>query len=91
MKSYIRFDKLPRKKGAKTDRWEVNTEGKDYDDRNLKYTDLGIVQWFVWWRRYVFAPKGNTLYDPGCLREIADFCERETKQHALLRKLGETP
>lgn len=39
---------------------------------------LGRVSWYAPWRRYCFFPIDGSLYDPSCLREIADFCEIET-------------
>jgi len=42
---------------------------------------LGAVQWHSQWRKYAFFPIAGTLYDPGCLREISDFCERVSAEH----------
>lgn len=45
---------------------------------------LGNVKWFGHWRRYAFYPRPGCVFDPGCLREIADFCEGVTNH----RKMG---
>ena len=42
---------------------------------------LGRIKWFSHWRKYCFYPDDLTLYDPSCLREIADFCDTQTKIH----------
>lgn len=40
---------------------------------------LGAVLFYPRWRRYVFQPYSNTLYEHDCLRDIADFCEAQTR------------
>lgn len=39
---------------------------------------LGDVAWFGRWRCYAFHPEIGTLFNAGCMRELADFCETET-------------
>jgi hypothetical protein len=48
-----------------------------------KYGDspLGTIAWFSRWRKYSFFPKADTVYEWVCLREIADFCMKQTKEH----------
>lgn len=48
---------------------------------------LGFVKWYVPWRQYTFCPLGG-YFDKKCLREIADFCERETNAHREKRKVS---
>jgi hypothetical protein len=55
----------------KTHRWLVRTAGVAID--------LGEVKWFGRWRQYVFFPLHETIFDKSCLRDIADFCEEQTK------------
>ena len=55
-----------------TRRWGVEGQG---------CIPLGTVAWFSHWRKYVFSPLANTVYDSGCLREIADFCAEQTREH----------
>lgn len=43
--------------------------------------ELGEVRWWSHWRKYAFFPNPNTLFEQLCLREIANFCETQTKQH----------
>lgn len=40
---------------------------------------LGDVAWFGRWRCYTFHPEIGTVFNAGCMRELADFCEAETK------------
>jgi hypothetical protein len=42
---------------------------------------LGMVSWYAPWRKYVFHPSGGTLYDPNCLRDIADSVDGLNRQH----------
>jgi hypothetical protein len=44
-------------------------------------SDLGTVKWFGRWRCYSFFPNTDTVFEKQCLRDIADFCEAETKAH----------
>lgn len=41
---------------------------------------LGTIHWYGPWRMYTFAI-GELEFSPSCLRELADFVERETKMH----------
>lgn len=42
---------------------------------------LGWIAWYSHWRKYSFTPNGGSVYEEKCLREIADFCEKKTKEH----------
>ncbi len=42
---------------------------------------VGDVEWYAPWRKYCFTPRSGTVFDQGCLREIADFCEQRTQEH----------
>ncbi len=44
-------------------------------------SDLGTVKWFGRWRCYSFFPNAETVFENQCLRDIADFCEAQTKAH----------
>lgn len=70
---FMEFDLDPLKPvGRKTDRWNVINK----HSRVL----LGYVAWQTHWRRYTFVPEPHTCYDAGCLHEIAQFCDLETKK-----------
>lgn len=40
--------------------------------------ELGKICFFGRWRKYVFYPEPDTLYDHLCLIEISDFCKKQT-------------
>ncbi len=47
---------------------------------------LGTIRWFAAWRRYTFYPFSDTLFDAGCLREVADYLEKMMQDHAKKKK-----
>lgn len=65
---------------GKTDLWSVLT----IEDRIF----VGVIRWWGKWRKYVFVPQPNTLFEQVCLRDIADFCERVTREKREARKGG---
>ena len=48
---------------------------------------IGIVKWYPGWRAFAFFPQPQTLFEPQCLRDLADFCEAETLKRREERKL----
>jgi len=68
--THILFVPAPPK--SKTKVWWVLNK---YDE-----AQLGWVGWFARWRKYGFYPQTGTVYEETCLREIAAFCERQTKE-----------
>ena len=40
---------------------------------------LGEIRWFGRWRRYAFYPQAATVFEPTCLRNIAQFIDNEMK------------
>jgi hypothetical protein len=74
-KTYLRFDELGHSASSKTRIWAVV--------RNVQWNvTTGIIKWYAPWRRYAFFPEGETLYDAGCLTEIAAFLERRFRPSA---------
>ena len=59
------------KPGATTHVWTV--EGLD------TRIPLGIIRWWAAWRKYTYLPLPNLVFDSGCLNELAEFCEMQTK------------
>jgi len=39
---------------------------------------LGEVKWYSGWRRYVFEPDADAIFEQDCLRDIAGFLETAT-------------
>lgn len=56
-----------------TRRWEIVTVKSE--------TMIGRISWSTGWRKYVLAPGFPTDWDEGCLREVADFLETQTREH----------
>ncbi len=69
--SYLNFVYVGRSPSGKTSQYRVSGSNDVY---------LGLISWYGAWRKYVFYP-GDGLFDPSCLRELADFCETETTKH----------
>jgi len=69
-KSYLDFTPVP--SNTKTQVWEVCSPS----------AFLGNVKFRPQWRKYVFEPTTQipTVYDAGCLHQIAHFCEVKTKE-----------
>lgn len=64
-KEFLLFAFLGYSASGKTKSWEVRNRHTD--------CPLGVVCWKAHWRRYVFVPRGSTLFDAACLGEIAAF------------------
>lgn len=44
-------------------------------------TCLGEIKWYGAWRQYTFWPHLGTIWNPDCLREVADKCAELTRDH----------
>ena len=44
---------------------------------------LGTVRWHSSWRKYCFFPLGDSMFDPTCLREIAQFIDDQMKARKI--------
>lgn len=76
--AWIDFIDDGRSASGKTRRWRVVPRGRG--------TTLGDVHWFGKWRRYVFSPRPQTVYDERCLLDIATFCRDQTEAHKAGRE-----
>lgn len=76
--SWIRFDEDGKSASGKTSVWTVATM-HDKADSDEQYSGLGAIKWYGAWRRYCFFPLGQTIFEQDCLRDIAAFCEKQTK------------
>jgi hypothetical protein len=70
---HIEFRHAGQSRSKKTGIWDVRTVV------GIRQR-IGQVKWFAPWRRYVFIPETDTLYDEKCLKKLAEFCEAATKQ-----------
>jgi hypothetical protein len=83
--SHLLMEERARDSGKLTRTWDVLAAA----DR----TRLGTVKWWTHWRRYVFFPEPERLFDAVCLQIIANYLELATsaqkedqKQRRWLRK-----
>lgn len=74
---YLHFEELSNPHG-KTKIFEVSSV------QNKQV--LGIVKWWSHWRKYTFWPGPGIIFDPNCLRCIADIMEIETKKQKQEKK-----
>ena len=74
---YIDFRLHALSPSGKTKIWKVQNR------ENL--TILGTISWFGRWRKYVFEPKPDMVFEETCLRDIAQFIQQET---TLQRKVA---
>lgn len=62
------------------------TEQKTEGERKTKifqvYSNvfLGLIHFRSQWRKFVFEPTTNVVFDSSCLNEIANFCTSETNK-----------
>jgi hypothetical protein len=75
---YIQFIEHGVSPSGKTKIWQI-TSKDDFNDF------LGWIKWDGAWRCYSFYPTSNVdgglVFEKQCLRDIADFCEKQTKLH----------
>jgi hypothetical protein len=77
--SYLDYAVHPYNK-KKTQTWDV-----------VSKTTGGILGWVYFrpqWRKFVFEPRANTLFDALCLNNIASFCESKTLAWKNSKKVG---
>lgn len=70
---WLVFIEEPVAKSKKTRCWQVRSKRSDLI--------LGWIGWYSRWRQYCFMPESATIYNRQCLRDLADFCDRRTKEH----------
>jgi hypothetical protein len=63
---------------AKTDSWFIYAKDGS--------TGLGAIRWFGRWRKYCFFPMAETVFEENCLRDIAEFIVKITKEYKALAK-----
>ena len=76
--AYMDFVLQKQEEGRKTEKWKVISAMGSHE--------LGIVSFHPAWRKYVFWPEKSTIFDPACLRELADFVEGQTALWKTKRK-----
>ena len=76
--AYMNFNKLEKPKGKVTETWEVISTAKEHTE-GTRYCILGYVLWRSGWRRYVFQPAEDTVFDAACLAELTEFLSLQTE------------
>jgi hypothetical protein len=71
-KKWVTFIERPVKPGSTTKRWAAQGSGGPGDI-------IGDVRWHGPWRKYIFVAI-NALLAPSCLRQIAEFCDEQTRE-----------
>lgn len=66
--SYINFIEIPAKNKTKV--WKVFSV--------IGYCTLGQIQFRPQWRKYVFLPAEDTIFDKDCLLSVAAKCHTAT-------------
>jgi hypothetical protein len=73
MAKWIEFRERNAGPGRKTKVWEV--VAKDGG------VSLGAIGWYSAWRTYALYPEHGTIFEPTCLRDIADFIQEQNRAH----------
>ncbi len=74
--TYVKFRLSRGEQPLKTHHWNVSGENGN----------VGDVMWFGRWRKYVFAPSENCVFEEICLTEIAEFIKSMTAEHKGTKK-----
>lgn len=76
--SWIKFTFHSKSDSGLTSRWSIlRTNGVVADGCRA----LGWVAWYAPWRKYTMFSVEGITFDASCLRDIADFCEQQTREH----------
>lgn len=77
MDGYLKFDLIRRKPKTMV-----------YLVESLKSGDsLGEIAWHGPWRRYVFSPYNDTIFDAACLGEIKNFVDKLMQEAKAAREV----
>lgn len=74
--TWIQFVELAPK--PKTKVWAVTTKPSIEGEHDPSV--LGVIKFHGAWRQYAFFPDGDTLYEPKCMSEIADFIKARASE-----------
>jgi hypothetical protein len=64
--SFISFNERPNP-GKLTKIWDVVNASNQ--------SNLGIIAYYPAWRKYVFQPQGETIFDAVCLTDVLSFIQ----------------
>ena len=83
MSKWLEFSEPSPSKSGKTSIWLVYSNKEDAIHPDLS---LGEISWRGGWRKYAFFPDTDTVFEADCLRDLAQFCEDQTKAHKEKKK-----
>jgi hypothetical protein len=78
MSKLLKIDFAAKSDSGKTDTFTVST---------LLGIPLGRIAWYSSWRRYVFFPAADTIFDVKCLLEITGFIDKQMEARRAPTKL----
>jgi len=61
---YLCVWELPQRPGLRTRQWNLYSMSGDC---------LALIKWYGSWRQYIVEPKQGTVFNEGCLSDIAAF------------------
>jgi len=73
MKTYVRFEEFGESASGLTKIWMVKNSNSNFT--------VGRVKWQATWRKYIFEPAPNCIFDTNCLSEIVQFVESRMEAH----------
>jgi hypothetical protein len=77
MYKWLEFEKTQRDKGKKTDFFYVNNKATN--------VTVGAIRWYGGFRKYVFEPNANTIFDASCLADIALFLNALMDERKIIK------
>ena len=70
--SHLQFIARPMNKGRKTEIFDVLSLQNG--------TNLGVIGFYAHWRKFIFQPQADTIFDAHCLDEISEFTRKQTQR-----------
>lgn len=62
---WLEFEKAEGRQGKKTGYWYVNNK--------VTKTRVGSIYWYGGFRKYIFHPTNDFIFDADCLRDITSY------------------
>lgn len=72
---YAKFEEAGISVSGKPKIWLVKNAKSDFE--------IGRIRWMASWKKYVFEPAKNCIFDTNALRDIAFACELKTHEHQI--------
>lgn len=78
MSKWLSFNIQPRQDGKKTDIYQVSNR--------LTGVIVGEIKWYGGFRKYVFAPTNDFIFDASCMTDIGQFLEALMLERKLIKQ-----